>query len=340
MLRKTAALALALSLGAGGVNAADFYKDKTITIIASSSGTYEDYARQLSKHLGRHIPGSPNVITQVMAGASGLTAANYIYNAAPKDGTVFVVTHGHIPTLPMINPNGTRFDPTKFSWVGSVTKDVFVGYVWHTSPVQSMEEARTKEITIGGQAPGSMSIDMGILAKEMLGLKFNIITGYSGSDETKLAIQRGELNAQFGTAWSSLKRENGDWLRDKKIKVIVQFGFKPHPELKDVPLFVDLAKNEEDHKALELMLARQETAKPFYGPPDIPADRLAIIRKAFDEMVKDKDFLADMQKQSLDVEQPMGWEETSSLVARLQKTEPQVVKRLNSAFERFKETRK
>ena len=340
MIRRIALLGLALTIAAGSAHAAeDFYKGKQITIIASSAGTYESYARMLAKYIGKYIPGNPSVITQIMAGASGLTAANHVYNVAPKDGTVFTVTHGHIPTLTMINPDGARFEPTKFSWIGSVTKDVFVGYVWHTSPVQSMAEAKTKEITVGGQAPGSMSIDMAILAREMLGLKFKIITGYKSSDEAKIAIERGELNGHFGTAWSSLKRENGDWLKDKKIRIFTQFGFKPHPELMDVPLFVNEAKNEDDHKALELMLARQETAKPFYGPPGIPADRVAIIRKAFDDLMKDKEFLADMEKQSLDVEQPMPGHEVADLVAKLQKTDPKVAQRLNKAFDNFKENR-
>ena len=319
--------------------AEDFYKGKQITIVASSAGTYEAYARSLAKYLPKHIPGTPSVITQIMPGASGLTAANFLYNNAPRDGTFFAVTHGHIPTLPLLNPQGTRFDPTKFSWVGSVTKDVFVGYVWHASPIKTLAETRTQELVVGGQAAGSMSIDMAILAKEMLGLKFRIITGYGGSGETKLALEKGELSGHFGTAWSSLKRENSDWLQDKKVRIITQFGFKPHPELRDVPLFVNEAKNDADHKALELMLARQETAKPFYGTPEIPADRLAIIRIAFDKTMTDPEYLAEMEKLGLDVEQPMGWKDTSELVARLQETPPDVVKRLLSAFDRFREAR-
>jgi tripartite-type tricarboxylate transporter receptor subunit TctC len=274
--------------------AQDFYKGKQITIIASSPVGYEGYARTLAKHMVRYIPGEPSIITQIMSGASGLTAANHIYNVAPRDGTVFAVTHGHIPTQPVLNPQGARFDPAKFSWIGSMTKDVYVGYVWHTSPIQSLQEAQTKELIIGGQAPGSMSIDMAILAREMLGLKLKIITGYGSTAETRIALEKGEIHSHFGVVWGSLKRENPDWIRDRKIKPIVQYSFQPHPELKDVPLFVNEAKNELDHKVLELMLARQETSKPLYGPPDIPGDRLAIIRKAFDATLKDPQFLADM----------------------------------------------
>jgi tripartite-type tricarboxylate transporter receptor subunit TctC len=341
MVRLFAVIACLLFSGIAqrALAAEDFYKGKQISIYSSSSGTYEKYARGLAKYLPRYIPGEPNIIVPVMNGASGLTAANFLYNQAPRDGTAFALTHGHIPTLPLLNPQGTRFDPTKFSWIGSVTKEVFIAYVWHTSPIDSLNDLATKELTVGGQAPGSMSIDMAILAKQMLDLKLKIITGYSGSAETKLAMERGEIGGHFGTAWSSLKRENGEWLRDKKVKIITQFGFKPHPELPTVPLFVDAAKTAEDHQALELMLARQETAKPFYGPPDVPADRLAIIRNAFDKVMKDPQYLAEMEQQLLDVEQPMGWEEAAALVARLQQTPPSVVKRLLGAFDSFREGR-
>ena len=317
--------------------AEDFYKGKQIKIISSSATTYADYSRIMAKYMPRYIPGQPTMIVQLMPGASGLIAANYLYSSAPRDGTVIAGTHGQIPTEPLLNPDNVHFDAMKFSWIGSVTKDTFVGYVWHTSPVQSLEEAKTKELLVGGQAVGSMSVDMPILGREFFGLKFKIVTGYTGATETKLALERGEINGHFGTVWSDVKRSNADWLRDDKIKVVTQFGFKPHPELPDVPLFIDLAKTPEERQALELMLARQETAKPYFGPPEIPADRLAILRTAFDATMKDPDYRAEMASAGLVVEQPMGWQEMTTLVGRLQQTPPSVVQRLKSAFDKFRD---
>jgi tripartite-type tricarboxylate transporter receptor subunit TctC len=326
--------ALALS---GSVASAQepFYKGKTVRIISSSSTNYGDYSRMLARYMPKYMPGEPTMIVQVMAGASGLAAANFIYSVAARDGTYFAGTHGQIPTEPLLNPKAATFDPTKFTWIGSITKDTFVGYVSKDSPVQSLEEAKTKEMLVGGQAVGSMSIDMAILGRALFGLKFKIVTGYKGSADTKLAVARGEINGHIGTVWSEIRKS--DAFRDKQIKVITQFGMKRHPDMPDVPLFIDLAKTDEQREMLELMLARQETAKPYFGPPDVPADRLKILRDAFDSVIKDRDFLADMEKAGMIVDQPLGWKEVTELVARLQKTPPQVVAHMNEIFENFRE---
>ena len=316
--------------------AEDFYKGKQIKIISSSATVYADYSRILAKYMPRYIPGQPTMIVQLMPGAAGLTAANYLYSNAPRDGTVIAGTHDQIPTEPLLNPANVHYDAMKFSWIGSVTRDIFVAYVWHTSPVQSLEEAKAKELLVGGQAIGSMAVDMAILARELFGLKLKVVTGYSGSAEANLAMERGEINGHFGTVWSDVKHRNADWLRDGKIKVITQFGFKARPDLPGIPLLIDLAQTEEDRQALELMLARQETAKPYFGPPDIPADRLEILRSAFDDTMKDPEYLAEMASNGLISEQPMGWQEMTALVARLQETPPTVVTRLTSAFDRFR----
>jgi tripartite-type tricarboxylate transporter receptor subunit TctC len=320
----------------GSQAAEDFYKGKQITIICSGAGVYEAYARAVAKHMPRHIPGNPTIIVQMMQGASGLTAANHLYNQAPKDGTVIAATHGHIPTSPLLTPDGTRFDPNQFSWIGSATKDLYVAYVSRTSPAQSMEEAKTKEITVGGQAVGSMSIDMAILARELFGLKLKIVTGYTGSPETMLAMEKGEVNGHFGNFWSNLKQTHPDWIKNKDVKVISQFGFKRHHELPDVPLFVDLAQNDADRQLLELMLARQETARPYYGPPGMPADRLGVLRDAFDKTMKDPEFLGELNRAQLDPDEPMGWQEMTALVAKLQKTPPSVAQRLTGIFDKFR----
>jgi tripartite-type tricarboxylate transporter receptor subunit TctC len=318
--------------------AEDFYKGKQITIIVSGSagGIYDGYARILGRYLTKYIPGNPTYIIQGMSGASGLQAANFIYNQAPRDGTVIGGVHSHIPTAPLLSAKGTQYDQNKLSWIGSLTTESYIGYVWHTAPVQSLEEAKTKELIVGGQAVGSMSIDMAILAREMLNLKMKIITGYSGSQESKIALERGEIHGSFGNSYTSLVTTEPEWLRDKKVKVITQFGFKKHPKLPDVPLFLELL-TPEDRQAVELMAARQESAKPYFGPPDIPADRLQILRTAFNASIKDPAFREELEKANYEFTDPMTGEDLTRLVHRLSQTPPEVAKRLDDVFAKFRD---
>jgi tripartite-type tricarboxylate transporter receptor subunit TctC len=321
------------ALSAGAANAQqDFYKGKQISIFVSGTGSYEAYARLVAKYLPRYIPGEPTIVVKQLTGASGLKAANYIYNNAPKDGLEIAGTHGHIPTIPVFNDQGVQYDPTKLSWIGSVTKEVYIGYMWHTSPVKKFEDALTKESIVGGQAVGSMSIDIPILANAMMGTKFKIVTGYSGSAEARLALERGEINGVFGTAWTALNSAQPEWIKDKKVNVIAQFGFKRHPEMPDVPLITDFVKNPDDKKAVEAFLARQETGKPYFAPPGVPADRLAILRTAFDKVVSNPDFVAECVKADLDVIEPMTGQEIEKFVAEMAKTPPAVAKRIEDAL--------
>jgi tripartite-type tricarboxylate transporter receptor subunit TctC len=321
------------ALTAGDASAQqDFYRGKQITIHTSGSGSYEAYARLVAKYLPRYIPGEPTIVVKQLQGASGLKAANYIYNNAVKDGTEIAGTHGHIPTVPVFNSQGVQYDPNKLSWIGSVTKEVYIGYMWHTSPVTKFEEARTKESIVGGQAVGSMSIDIPILANAMMGTKFKIVTGYSGSNEARLALERGEINGVFGTAWTALNSAQPEWIKDKKVHIVAQFGFKRHKDMPDVPLITDFVLDPKDKKALEAFLARQETGKPFFGPPGMPADRLAILRTAFDKAVNNPELVADAIKQELDVIEPMTGQEIEKFVAEMSKTPPEYAKRIEDAL--------
>ena len=206
--------ALILGLSAPASTAENFYKGKQIRLIVSAdAGTsYDLYARVLADVLPSHIAGQPVIIVQNMLGGSGLTAAGYMANVAARDGTVIAGVHSHIPTAPLLSRQGVQFDATKLSWIGSITSDPFVGFVWHTSPVQSLAEAKTKEVIMGGGGVGSASIDYAIIAKELLGFKFRIVTGYKSSADTKLAIERREIDGTFGNGWTSLKTAEPEWL--------------------------------------------------------------------------------------------------------------------------------
>jgi tripartite-type tricarboxylate transporter receptor subunit TctC len=333
-----------LSVGVFGLStgtafaADDFYKGKTITIHSSGGGTYEAYGRYFAKYMPKYLPGEPTIIVKSLPGAAGLKAANYIYNNAPRDGTEIAIVHGQIPTMPLLGASGIQYDPNKIGWLGNVTKEVYLGYMWHTSPVQSWEEATRKESVIGGQSLGSFSIDLPVLTNALAGTKFKIVSGYSGSEETQIAIERGEVNGHMGTSYGTITRAHPDWFKEKKVKVISQFGQTKHRELQDVPLLVESVKGD-DRQALELYLARQETARPFLAPPGVPAERLALLRSAWSSVMKDPAFLAEAARADFEIVEPMNGDELQKFVARMSQTPPSAVKLLNDVFTKYAATK-
>lgn len=335
-----AAVTVALSSGAVVPQAAadDFYKGKEVHLIVSTApgGAYDGYARLLAPALADHLPDHPTVIVQNMPGAGGLKTANYIYAVAPRDGTVIAGTHSSVPTAPLMTPDAAKFDANKLSWIGSITSDPYVGYVWHTAPIKTLSDARTTEVTIGGISVGTAGVDIAILARDMFGLKLKIVTGYKGSGDVKLAMEKGEVQGTFANGWSSLKTAEPDWLRDKKVRIIVQHGFKKLPELPDVPRLIDFARTDADRQALFFALARQTIAKPYFGPPEIPAERLTTLRRAFDAGIHDPKFVAAATKVGFSLIDPMTGEKLAVLVRKLSETPPSVVRRINGMLKAFK----
>ena len=332
-------VAVVLSFGQAVAADEDFYKGKRITIVVSTppAGGYDVYARILSEYLPKYVPGNPAVVVQNMGGAAGLQASNYMYSQAPRDGTVIAATHSSIPTSPQFSPDAAKFDVNKISWIGSVTSDPFVSYVWHASAIKSFEDIKTKEVIMGGAAVGSASIDFAIVAREMFGLKIKIITGYANSPDVKLAMEKGELDGSFGNSWSDLKQTQPTWVPEGKVRMMTQFGSKRHPELQDVYLFQDLAKNDADKQALSLLFARQDFGKPYWAPPEVPSERLTILRRAFDAIIKDPQFIAACNKIQLPVEAPLTGEALSAQVMKLSQTSEPVVQRLQAMFKNFKQ---
>lgn len=316
---------------------ADFYKGKTVQLVVSSGagGAYDTFARLMAEHWPRHIPGNPNMIVQNMPGASGLKAASYMFSVAPKDGTVVAGTHSHIPTAPLMSPDEAKFDTNKFSYIGSITKDPYVGYVWHTAPIKTYEEALTKPAIMGSSSARSAGIQYALLSNAFVGTKFKLVIGYPNSPDVKLAMEKGEIDGTFGNGWGSLKTGEPEWLREKKIRVIIQHGFERHRDLPDVPRMIEFVKNPDDKQALELVMAGQEFAKPYFAPPGVPAERLAILRKAFDAVVKDEKFLAATAKMNLDVDDPLTGDQLTRMVARLNQTPASVNKRIESIYDSF-----
>ena len=337
----SALVAISLLAAADRAVAADaddgFYKGKTLTIVISTEpgNIYDYYGRLLAKFMPRYIPGNPATVVQNMPGAGGVRATNHMALVAPRDGTVIAGVHSAIPTAPLTSPQGVQFDVNTLSWIGSTTKDPFVGYVWHTAPLQTLEELKSKEISFGATSAGTGGVDYAILANVFFGFKIKLVPGYKDSTEVKLALERGEVQGTFANSWGDLKSANIAWVKEKKVRIIVQHGFQRHAELPDVPLFMDQAKTEADRQALTLMLARQEFSKPYFAPPEVPAARLAILRRAFDSVMKDPEYLKEAHAANMATDNPMNGEELAATVAKVAATPPAVVERVQKTITNY-----
>lgn len=323
--------ATVIAAAAGGAPAAQdlesFYKAKQIKLMVGSSagGGYDTYARTIARHMGNFIPGKPGFVVQNMPGGSSRKVANFLYNVAPKDGSVIAAVFSGIPAEPLMNPKLVKFDARKFNWIGSAARDSQAGMVWHTAPVQTLSDVLSREMIVG--ASGGATWDFPMLSNAILGTKFKIIAGYSGTKEIALAMERGEVQGNAGTTWSSIKTQHPDWLRDKKIRVFVQYTTSPHPELPDVPLMIGLAKSDADRQALMLSFARQDFARPYVAPPELPADRIKALRDAFDATMADKAFLEDAAKRRIEIA-PLKASEMMALITEIYETPPEVVARV------------
>ena len=331
-------LVLILLLGLGTPAAAQddvaaFFQGRTLRLIVGigvGSG-YDINARLLARHLAAHIPGQPTIIVQNQPGAGSLTMTNALYNTGPFDGTVMGASFNGMPTTPLLQPAGVRFDPVKINWLGSTNRETQAMYVWHTAPAQVIADAKTREIVLGEQAPGSTQFDYPVLANKLFGFKFKVVTGYQSTSKINLAMESGEVQGTLAN-WSTLKALSSNWLAEQKIRIIAQWALKKHPELPDVPLALDLAKTEADRQALQLALARLEYGRPFFLPPGVPAARVETLRRAFDATMKDPAYLAEADKLKIDVD-PLSGEEVAALVERVSRTPADTVARVRAALE-------
>lgn len=331
------AAAAALSASAQADSVADFYKGKDVKIIVggTAEGGYAPYARMLQRNMGQFIPGNPVIITQFMPGGGGLVATNYVYNAAPKDGTVIGSVQRSIVRLAMFGDKGVKYDPAKINWLGSLHNDVSVCVSWQASPIKTIQDVMEHELIVGATSPNNDTGQFPVVLNKIIGTKFKVITGYNGGGAISLAIERGEVAGRCGWSWDSLRTQQGDWLRDKKVNVLTQLTIKPHPELAGVPMATDLAKNSEQRNILEYIFAEQIMGKPFMFAEGVPAERVAAMRKAFMQTAQDKTALDQMTAQSLDVTAVSG-EEMETIVAKMIATPPDLVQRAREAMEQSK----
>jgi tripartite-type tricarboxylate transporter receptor subunit TctC len=323
-----AALAMALLSPAAADSVADFYKGKTVELYIgySAGGGYDVYARLLARHIGKHIPGNPTIVPKNMTGAGSLKLANWLYNVAPKDGTVFGMIGRGTGFDPLFGIKGAQFKGTQFNWIGSANDEVSICVSWHTSDVKTFDDLLTKELIVGGTGASADTDQFPKIMNAVLGTRMRIITGYPGGNDVGLAMERGEVKGRCGWSWSSVKATHQPWLDEKKINVLVQLALHKHPDLSNVPLVVDLAKSEADKRTMRLLFARQSLGRPFLAPPGVPAERIAALRKAFMDAMNDKELLADAERSKLEIT-PVSGEEIQKLVEEVYDTPAAITKR-------------
>jgi tripartite-type tricarboxylate transporter receptor subunit TctC len=304
-----------------------YFKDKTIRIIVGSApgGGYDAYARLVSDHMRRHIPGNPQIVVQNMPGAGSLVAMNHVANVAAKDGTVIGAINAAMTTQPLLYPDRTKFDPRKMNWIGSTLREFHIGLVRENSPVKTIEDAQKISIPVAGT--GGSTSTYPAIANAILNTKFKMVQGYQGTAQGMLAMERGEVDGIMGITWASIKATQAAALRDGKIRLLAQFGVRKHPELPNLPLVIDSAKTPEDKAALRLVFSSQEVGRPWVAPEGVPVKTVEILRKAFDDTMADPEFVADAAKRKLDID-PTSGKELQQVVEDIFKTPPAVVERV------------
>src|SRR5262245_1337669 len=286
----------------------DVLRGKTVNLIigAGAGGGIDLYGRLVARHIGRHLPGQPVVVPQNMPAAGSIAAANYIYNSAPKDGTAIGIMSQGIILNEVLGLRGLQFEVGKFNWVGRISSDVLVAFTWHTNKVRTIADAMTFETSIGGTGAGTTATQSPQLLNQVVGTKFKVIVGYPDTGVTMLAMERGELDGT-STGWGGLKSSRGDWVREK-INMLVQMGTVRHPDLPDVPSWVDVAKTPDDKKLLWMFGINADIGKSILAPPGLTPERIDTLRAALAMMLKDPEFLANVESTHIDFAPMLGAE--------------------------------
>lgn len=322
------AISLALAVGivaAASANAqtsvADFYRNRNIDVYIGFSvgGVYDINARLLSRYMGRYIPGNPTLIPRQMTGAGSLTLANWLYQAAPKDGSAIGTFARGIAFNPLIGQPAGAIEAAKFNWLGSTNDEVSICAAWRESGVTKFEQMFERELVVGSTGGSGDDDQFTRLVNGVLGTKFRIVRGFPGGNEIKLAMQRGEVSGRCGWSWSSVKATEAEWLRDRSISILVQLSLRRHPDLPDTPLITDYAKTDEERQIFKVALARQIMAWPFAAPPGTPVERVAALRQAFDQTLRDREYLAEAERLKLEIT-PVPGERIQSLIADVYRT--------------------
>ncbi len=326
---------LAATIPASADTAADLFRGKTMTIAhtGGAGGGFAIYSRFVIKHLPKHIPGQPTMVLQFMPGAGGINGMNYLYSVAPKDGTFLLMPTPGVEVAPFLYPDRVKYDMTKIEWIGNVTQTQSYVTVWHTTGVGKWEDARKTEVVMGATGKGSETYVTPVLMNALLGTRFKVITGYKGIQAVDNAMEKGEL---FGRAGGWTGGRNKHFFESGRAKILVQVGaarvataWEGGHDISDVPLLIDLGKNEEERQILSLQ--SRVLSRPLAGPPGLSAERLAVLRAAFDKMIADPAFIADLQTRNLEIIRPMNGPDTAAFVRSIASLPDRVKQRYRQA---------
>ena len=316
-----------------------FFGGKQVSILIGSTagGGYDAYARLLARHIGAHLPGNPAIVPKNMPGAGGLSLGNYLYNKAPKDGTEIGVVQNGVAfekLFQTLSPGGKNalFDAEKFGWIGSMAQTVFVTVTWRDAPAKTLEEARTKPIILGASGPSSDSSILAVMSNNLLGTKFKIVHGYDGAAAVDLAMENGEIQGEAGKDWTTLTSTRPQWIADHMINILIQMGMTPHPALPGVPMALDLARTPEDRQIMELVFAKFGMSRPFMAPPGLPSERLALLRRAFADTMRDPVLLNEAQQLGIEI-RPVSGEELEKLVTRVMASPDELAARARAVLQ-------
>jgi tripartite-type tricarboxylate transporter receptor subunit TctC len=338
VIRRASLAAISAAVIAGAASEApaqtpeQFYKGKSLDFVIGypPGGSNDTFGRLVARHLGKYIPGKPNIIPKNTPGAGSFLAVNQIFNVAPKDGSVIGIG---APTLALdekLGTQGVRFKTAEMSWIGRVDSLINVVFMWKTSPVKTFADATKIGSTLSGTGAGSTVSIYPTVMNNVFGTKFKLVMGYKGSNEAMLAVERGEVEGH-STSWTALKVAHPDWIRDGSVSVLVQFALNRHPELPDIPTAVDLARNDEERAILRAIMNAAEVGTAFFTTPGVPADRLAALRRAFDAAMTDPELLSEAQKMRVAVS-PMTGEDLQKLVAEVSNLSPELLEKVRAAY--------
>ena len=319
----------ALGCGAAGAETPEeFFRGKTVTIHLglSAGGNYDLYGRFLAEFMSKHIPGNPAIVVQNRPGAGSRTAAAHIYSVAPKDGLHMGLTLNMLPLFQVLDGKAARYDMTKVNWIGNMVDLVSAISIWHTAPAITLDGAKQKEVILGSTGQSSETYIVPIMMNAVIGTKFKVVTGYPGTNEINLALERGEVHGR-GASWANIALQRPEWVREKKIIPIIQIGYKKLPELGNLPLLIDLAGNEEERRLLDVVSSVGHFSRALYLPPDVPAERVRALRRAFDAAMTDAAFLESAKARNIDIE-PQTGEEVQKTAARVVDLSDDLVEKL------------
>jgi tripartite-type tricarboxylate transporter receptor subunit TctC len=330
-----AAVAAAFGLGVAPCAAQtpeQFYAGKNVELVIGypPAGSNDIYARTLGRYIGKYIPGHPTIVPKNMPGGGSFLALAYLYNVAAKDGLSFGIGAPTAPLDEKLGSQGVRFKTAQFNWLGRIDSLINIVFMWHTSPVKTFADAQRIESKLAATGVGSTVSIYPTVTNNVLGTKFKLILGYKGSNEAQLAVERGEAEGH-STAWTAVKVAHPDWLPTKQINIIVQYALKPHPELADVPVVVDFARNDEERAVLRAVMNATEVGTSFVTSPGVPPDRVAVLRQAFEQTMKDPDFLAEAARLKLSVN-PLTGDALQKLVAEVSALPPDLVEKVRAAY--------